>query len=167
MRRQPQSSTCGYDIALWKLSLEKTLPGNEWAEPTAASPGDQTARRHFFYVGTPRRIQQITEEESFLKKDDIQVTSPLSGALGDKRNTEKNISLRSLNPAALPRNSLLAQPVYYSRHGEIQAQPAISKNISKMNVKKDGVASRRWPSKPLKNKADPCNSKEAEDKLRS
>ncbi|XP_063813067.1 uncharacterized protein LOC135050525 isoform X2 [Pseudophryne corroboree] len=75
MKRQPRSSIRGGDVALWNVTSDEEA-ANECVEPEwTSSLGDRPLRKHFFYVGTPKRIQQITEEERFFQKDEIQVPS--------------------------------------------------------------------------------------------
>ncbi|KAM8977662.1 uncharacterized protein C11orf97 homolog [Pelodytes ibericus] len=118
MKRQPRSSGRGGNVALWRLATEDEAATNGWEEQEFASPvGSRPHRKNFFYVGTPKRIQQITEEERFLQKDEIQVTPALPGiALEDIRQTGTNMQMRPVNPIPLARNSFLTQPEHYSRH---------------------------------------------------
>ncbi|XP_075449564.1 uncharacterized protein C11orf97 homolog isoform X2 [Ascaphus truei] len=135
---------------------------------TECPVGSLTSGRHFFYVGAPKRIQQLTEEERFLQRDETQVTNtPSAMELEEIWSTGRDISMGSFNPTALLRNTFLTQPEHYSRHRVIRAHPTVSKNINKMHSMKDGVASKRRPSKPLTSKpsSTPFTSKDVEDEF--
>ncbi|MEE6472972.1 hypothetical protein FKM82_009798 [Ascaphus truei] len=162
MRRQPGGSALGSDAALCSVTLVKEAAegervagalGSTRREGEVPAPmGNVPPRRHFFYVGAPKRIQQLTEEERFLQRDETQVTNtPSAMELEEIWSTGRDISMGSFNPTALLRNTFLTQPEHYSRH----------------RVIRDGVASKRRPSKPLTSKpsSTPFTSKDVEDEF--
>ncbi|XP_077341088.1 uncharacterized protein C11orf97 homolog isoform X4 [Lithobates pipiens] len=125
MRRQPRSRIHGGNVTLWNVTSDEEINEQEEAELTSTLEGIPF-RKHFFYVGTPKRIQEITKEERFLQNDEVQVPPVMQ--LDRILQSEKN--MRSFNPAVLPRNSFLTQPDNYSRHRGIKGPPRVSNNSS-------------------------------------
>ncbi|XP_063813068.1 uncharacterized protein LOC135050525 isoform X3 [Pseudophryne corroboree] len=159
MKRQPRSSIRGGDVALWNVTSDEEA-ANECVEPEwTSSLGDRPLRKHFFYVGTPKRIQQITEEERFFQKDEIQVPSAMQ--LDKIFQIENNV--RPFHQTALPRNSFLTKPDHYSRHRGMRGYPSVSNNINTMHKINDGASNKRWPPKALTTQPQPCLSRGSED----
>ncbi|XP_072285708.1 uncharacterized protein C11orf97 homolog [Pyxicephalus adspersus] len=157
MRRQPRSRIHGNNVTLWNVTSDEEIV-NEQEEVETSTLDDVPLRKRFFYVGTPKRIQEITEEERFLQKDEIQVPAVMQ--LDRILKSEK--TMRSFNPAALPRNSFLTQPDNYSRHRGIGGPTRVSYDVTSLQ-KKDGANSMRWPQKPLTNQPRACISRDPED----
>ncbi|KAM9319809.1 uncharacterized protein PAF06_004233 [Gastrophryne carolinensis] len=156
MRRQPRSSLRGGDVTMWNVTSDEEVI-NEHEEPESTySLEDVPFRKHLFFVGTPKRIQEITKEEKFLQTEDIQLPAALQL---DRILHSKKIP-RSSNPE--PRNSFLTPPSNYSRHQGTKGPPRDSNNNSKLKIK-DGGSSTRWPQKTLTNQPKVCLSRDPED----
>ncbi|XP_063286745.1 uncharacterized protein C11orf97 homolog [Pelobates fuscus] len=157
MKRQPRIDGRGCNVALWGFALEEENNEQSWEDGgTGSPPGNMSDRKHFFYVGTPKRIQQITEEERFLQKDEIQVTSKLQAMeLDNIWQTEKNVPWRPFNSAVLDKNTFLTHPESYSRH----CRTGASNNITTLSNIRDGATSRRPHPKPLTNKPGICSAR--------
>ncbi|XP_056417473.1 uncharacterized protein C11orf97 homolog isoform X3 [Hyla sarda] len=118
MKRQPRSRIHGGDVGLWNVTSDEEV-ANECQEPDLISSlEDIPVRKHFFYVGTPKRIQELAEEEKFFVKNEIKVPSAIQ--LDKILKAEKNI--QTCDTTAPSRNSFLTQPKHYSRHKGIRAE---------------------------------------------
>ncbi|XP_056417474.1 uncharacterized protein C11orf97 homolog isoform X4 [Hyla sarda] len=158
MKRQPRSRIHGGDVGLWNVTSDEEV-ANECQEPDLISSlEDIPVRKHFFYVGTPKRIQELAEEEKFFVKNEIKVPSAIQ--LDKILKAEKNI--QTCDTTAPSRNSFLTQPKHYSRHKGIRGYPSVSHN-STMHKVTDGASSKRWLPKLLTTQPKPCLSRDAED----
>ncbi|KAG8584585.1 hypothetical protein GDO81_004677 [Engystomops pustulosus] len=156
MKRQPRSRILGGNVSLWNVTSDEEV-ANECHEPDMTSSlEDLPVRRHFFYVGTPKRIQELTEEERFFEKEEIKLPSAIQ--MDKILKTEKTFQ----TPAAQYRNSYLTQPSHYSRHKGVRGYPSVSNN-STIHKMTDGASSKRWLPKPLTTKPKPYLSRDAED----
>ncbi|XP_073525847.1 uncharacterized protein C11orf97 homolog isoform X4 [Phyllobates terribilis] len=75
MKRQPRSRIHGGDVGLWNVTSDEEVDDGCQEHELISSMGDPTVRKHFFYVGTPKRVQQLTQEERFFEKEEIKVPS--------------------------------------------------------------------------------------------
>ncbi|KAM3934883.1 uncharacterized protein RB166_002283 [Leptodactylus fuscus] len=159
MKRQPRSRIHGGNVKLWNVTSDEEVANEFQEEPDVTSSlEDLPVRRHFFYVGTPKRIQELTEEERFFEKEEIKVPSAIQ--LDKILKAEKNI--QTCGSAAQLRNSFLTQPSHYSRYQGKRGYPSVS-SASTMRPVTDGASSKRWLPKPLTTKPKPCLSRDTED----
>ncbi|XP_077155953.1 uncharacterized protein C11orf97 homolog isoform X2 [Ranitomeya variabilis] len=155
MKRQPRSRIHGGNVGLWNVTPEEEVD-HECQEQELTSPvGDAPVRKHFFYVGTPKRVQQLTQEERFFEKEEIKVPSAVQ--MDKILKVEKNTQI--YGSAAPYRNSFLTQPGHYSRH-KVYPSDSSSSTMHKMT---DGASSKKWLPKSLTSKPKPYLSRDAED----
>ncbi|XP_073525841.1 uncharacterized protein C11orf97 homolog isoform X2 [Phyllobates terribilis] len=154
MKRQPRSRIHGGDVGLWNVTSDEEVDDGCQEHELISSMGDPTVRKHFFYVGTPKRVQQLTQEERFFEKEEIKVPSVQMDKI---LKVEKNVQI--YGSVAPYRNSFLTQPGHYSRH---KVYPSVS-NSSTMHKITDGASSKKWLPKPLTSQPKPYLSRDAED----
>ncbi|KAM4047431.1 uncharacterized protein C11orf97 homolog [Anomaloglossus baeobatrachus] len=155
MKRQPPSRIHGGNVGLWNVTLDEDVAHQCQEHEVTSSIGDLPVRKHFFYVGTPKRVQQLTEEDRFFEKEEIKVPSAVQ--MDKILKVEKNI--QPYGSAAPYRNSFLTQPSHYSRH---KVYPSVSNNSAKHKMT-DGASSKKWLPKPLTSQPKPYLSRDAED----